>query len=150
MGDGVLELVGDLAVDVALEEVEEGEVEPGALAHPAARGALVVGQGVVVEEEPGGDVEGDEDVDGVVLVGGQDEEDAEDVADPGEGVQEVDAARRVVRDEKVEQGEGDRVAAEHVVAAGADALETGDRREGCSLLPRRWWYRCAGHSRSNR
>ena len=73
---------------------------------------------------PGCDVEGDEDVDGVVLVGGEDEEDAEDVADPREGVQEVDAARRVVGDEEVEQGQGDRVAAEHVVAAGADSLET--------------------------
>ena len=81
---------------------------------------------------PGCDVEGDEDIDGVVLVGGEDEEDAEDVADPGEGVEEVDAARSVVRDEEVEQGQGDRVAAEHVVTAGSDSLET---REGSVATP---------------
>ena len=125
MRDGILELVRDLSVDVALEKVEERKVEPGALSHPA-HGTLVVGQGVVVEEEPGGDVEGNKDVDGVVLVGGEDEEDAEHVADPREGVEEVDAARRVVRYEKVEEGEGDRVAAEHVVPASAHSLETRD------------------------
>ena len=41
---------------------------------------------------PGRDVECDEDVDGVVFVGGQDEEDAKHVADPREGVEEVEAA----------------------------------------------------------
>lgn len=39
----------------------------------------VVGQGVVVEEHAGRDVEGNEHVNGVVLVGGQDEEDAKHV-----------------------------------------------------------------------
>ena len=140
MRDGVLELVRDLPVDVALEKVEEREVEPGALSHPAD-GALVVGQSVVVQEEPGGDVEGDEDVDGVVLVGGEDEEDAENVADPREGVEEVDAARGVVRYEEVEQGQSDRVAAEHVVPASADSLETRVRSvatpisQRCNLPP---------------
>ena len=56
---------------------------------------------MVVQEEPGGYVEGDEDVDGVVLVSGEDEEDAENVADPRESVEEVDAPRRVVRYEEV-------------------------------------------------
>ncbi len=50
---------------------------------------------MVVQEESGGDVEGDEDVDGVVFVCRQDEEDAKQVEDPGERVDEVPAARRV-------------------------------------------------------
>lgn len=44
---------------------------------------------MVVEEQSGSDVEGDEDVDGVVLVRRQDEEDAKQVEDPGEGVDEI-------------------------------------------------------------
>jgi hypothetical protein len=39
-----------------------------------------------VEPIPGRDVEGDKDVDGVVLVGREDEEDAKHVADPRERV----------------------------------------------------------------
>lgn len=87
--EGPAVFVGDRPVDVALEEGEHGEPD----ARPSA--LLVrpgVGQGVVVQEEPGGDVEGDEHVDGVVLVSGQDEEDAEEVQDPGQGVDEVPAA----------------------------------------------------------
>lgn len=85
-------LVGHGPVDVALEEGEHGE--------PDARAAALlvgssVGQRVVVQEESGGDVEGDEDVDGVMLVRRQDEEDAEQVEDPRERVDEVPAARRV-------------------------------------------------------
>ncbi len=53
---------------------------------------------------------------------GQDKEDAEGVDDPGEGVQEVDPARGVLGDEEVQQGDGARVAAEHVVAAGANLI----------------------------
>ena len=79
---------------------------------------------MIVQEEPGGYVEGDEDVDGVVLVSGEDEEDAENVADPRESVEEVDAPRRVVRYEEVEQGQRDGVAAEHVVSACTDSLDT--------------------------
>ena len=56
-------------------------------------------------------------------MGSQDEEDAEDVADPGERVQEVDLARRVLGDEEVEEGQRDRVAGEHVVTAGTNTLE---------------------------
>lgn len=48
-----------------------------------------VGQGVVVQEQPSGDVEGDENVDGVVLVSGQDEEDPKQVQHPCERVQNV-------------------------------------------------------------
>ena len=73
---------------------------------------------MVVEEEPRGDVEGDEHVDAVVLVRRQDEEDAEAVEEPGEGVEEVDAPAGVLGDEEVEEGKGDGVAGEHVVAAG--------------------------------
>ena len=45
----------------------------------------------VLQYSPGRDVEGDENVDWVVLVGGQDEEDPEHVADPRQGVEEVKA-----------------------------------------------------------
>ena len=48
---GTLEDVGDLPVDVSLEEIEEGEVEPRPL--PDLPGTLVVGQRVVIEEQPG-------------------------------------------------------------------------------------------------
>ena len=56
---------------------------------------------MIVEEEPASDVEGDEDVDAVVLMGGEDEEDAEAVEQPGKRVQEVDPTTRVLRDEEV-------------------------------------------------
>lgn len=69
-------LVWHRSVDVALKEGEHGE--------PDARSATLlvhtgVGQRVVVEEEARGDVEGDEHVDGVMLVGRQDEEDSKQV-----------------------------------------------------------------------
>ena len=72
---------------------------------------------MVVEEESAGDVEGDEDVDAVVLMGGEDEEDAEAVEQPGKRVQEVDPTTCVLRDEEVQQGQGHCVSREHVVAA---------------------------------
>ena len=72
---------------------------------------------MVVEEESAGDVEGDEDVNAVVLMGGKDEEDAEAVEQPGKRVQEVDPTTRVLRDEEVQQGQGHCVAREHVVPA---------------------------------
>lgn len=50
---------------------------------------------MVVEEQARRDVEGDEHVDGVVLVRRQDEEDAEHVHHPREDVQQVKTARRV-------------------------------------------------------
>lgn len=39
----------------------------------------VVGKRVIIEEETGSDVEGDEDVDGIVLMGCQDKEDSKDI-----------------------------------------------------------------------
>lgn len=64
-GEGPAVLIGDGTVDVALEEGEQGE--------PDASSAAVlvrpcVGQRVVVQEQPSGDVEGNENVNGVVLV----------------------------------------------------------------------------------
>ena len=61
----------------------------------------VVDQCMIVEKEPAGDVEGNKDVDTVVLVRRQDEEHAEAVEQPGEGVEEVDSATRVLSDEEV-------------------------------------------------
>jgi len=49
----------------------------------------IVYKGVIVEEQPASNVEGYEHIDGIVLVGGQDEEHPEAVADPCERVQEV-------------------------------------------------------------
>lgn len=79
-------LVGHGSVHVALEEGEHGE--------PDARPPTVlvgtgVGQGVIVEEEASGDVEGDEHVDGVVLVSRQDEENPKQVEHPGDGVNQI-------------------------------------------------------------
>lgn len=85
-------LVRDGSIHIALEEGEHGEPDSSAAA--VLVGARV-GQGVVVEEEAGGDVEGDEDVDGVVLVSRQDEEDAKEIQDPGDGVDEIPVAWRV-------------------------------------------------------
>lgn len=85
-------LVGHGDVNVALEEGEHGE--PDASTSTLLVGPRV-GQRVVVEEESGSDVERDEHVNRVVFVGGQDEEDAEEVQDPGQRVDEVPAARGV-------------------------------------------------------
>lgn len=68
------------------------ECSPGGV---TAHERLVVGERVVVEEQARRDVEGDEHVNGVVLVRRQDEEDAEHVHHPREDVQQVQAARRV-------------------------------------------------------
>jgi len=57
----------------------------------------VVSERVVIQEESTGDVEGDEHVDGVVLVSGQQEEDGEQVRYPGERVQLDHAPRGVYR-----------------------------------------------------
>lgn len=48
-----------------------------------------VGQRVVIQEQPSGDVEGDENVDGVVLMSSQDEEDPKQVQHPCQRVQNV-------------------------------------------------------------
>ena len=61
----------------------------------------VVDQCMIVEEEPAGDVEGNKDVDAVVLMRRQDEENAEAVEQPSEGVEEVNSATRVLSDEEV-------------------------------------------------
>ena len=90
---------------------------------------------MVVEEESAGDVEGDEDVDAVVLMGGEDKEDAEAVEQPGKRVQEVDPTTRVLRDEEVQQGQGHCVSREHVVAASPGTkVEVSDKPEDKILL----------------
>ena len=66
------------------------------------RHCSVVDQRMIVEEESAGDVEGNKDVDAVVLVCGQDEEDAKAVEQPSEGVEKVDSATCVLGDEEVQ------------------------------------------------
>lgn len=53
---------------------------------------------------------------------GKDEEDTEDVADPCKSVEEENPAGRILRDEEVQQRQGDGVTGEHVVPAGTDTL----------------------------
>ncbi len=56
-------------------------------------------------------------------MGGENEEDAEDVEDPGEGVQRVEAGGSVFGDEEIEHCDHSRVAAEHVVSTGSDTAQ---------------------------
>ena len=84
----------------------------------------VVDQGVVVEEESAGDVEGHKHINAVVLMSCKDEEDTKAVAEPGEGVEEIYPPRSVLCDEEVEESEGDSVAREHVVSTRPDTLQT--------------------------
>lgn len=44
---------------------------------------------MVIQEQSGSDVEGDEDVNGIVFMCGQDEKDAKEVKDPGQGVNKI-------------------------------------------------------------
>ena len=66
------------------------------------RHCSVVDQRMIVEEESAGDVEGNKDVDAVVLMCRQDEEDAKAVEQPSEGVEKVDSATCVLGDEEVQ------------------------------------------------
>lgn len=50
---------------------------------------------MVVQEQSGSDVERYEHVNGVVLMCGQDEEDAKEIQNPGQGVNEVPASGSV-------------------------------------------------------
>lgn len=93
-GEGPAVLIRDGAVDVALEEGEHGEPDAGAAA--VLVGARV-SEGVVIQEETRGDVERDEDVDGVMLVSCQDEEDPEKIQHPRQSVDEVPAPGSVYR-----------------------------------------------------
>lgn len=73
-------LVGHWAINVALKEGEHGE--PDACSAAMLVGPSV-GQGMIVQEESGGDVEGDEYIDGIVFVSSKDEEDPKKIQDPG-------------------------------------------------------------------
>ena len=66
------------------------------------RHCSVVDQRMIVEEESAGNVEGNKDVDAVVLMCRQDEEDAKAVEQPSEGVEKVDSATCVLGDEEVQ------------------------------------------------
>lgn len=57
---------------------------------------------MVIQEESGGDVEGYEHINGVVFMCSQDEEDAEEIEDPGQGVNEVPASWSVYVEEAEE------------------------------------------------
>lgn len=75
-GEGPAVLIGDGAVHVALEEREHGK--PDTCAATVLVGARV-SESVVIQEQTCGDIKGDEDVDGVMLVSRQDEEDPKQI-----------------------------------------------------------------------
>lgn len=56
---------------------------------------------MVVEEEACGDVEGYEDIDGVVLMGRQDEENPKQVQHPGDGMDQIPVSRCVWKYKKL-------------------------------------------------
>jgi len=89
-----LVLVGNNSVDGRLEVGEQRKPDARADAVGLAQHA-VVGERVIIEEETRRDVEGDEHVDRVVLVCGQDEEDSKHVQDPAERVQQRNSTRSV-------------------------------------------------------
>lgn len=80
--------VGDDAVDGGLKEVKEGK--PDARTVPVSLVKCpIIRQRVVVEKETSAYVEGDKDVNRVVLVGSENEEDAKEVEHPGHRVHKV-------------------------------------------------------------
>ena len=86
-----LVLIRDDSVDGRLEVREQRKPDAGPDAVGLAEDA-VVGERVVVEEQPRGDVERNEHVDGVVLVSGEDEEYRKHVEDPADRVQQWNAS----------------------------------------------------------
>lgn len=78
--EGPAVFIGDRTVDVALKEGEHWKPNAGSSTLLVGPG---VGQGVVIQEKSGGDVERYEHVDGVVLMCSQDEEDAKEIQNPG-------------------------------------------------------------------
>lgn len=86
--------VGHDPVHFRLEIAEEREPNSRSSRVPLHEG-LVVGERVIVEEEAARYVEGDEHVDRVMLVAGQDEENAEHVQHPSERVQQVNISRSI-------------------------------------------------------
>lgn len=79
-------LVGDNSSTPRLKKGKQRKPDPCAFRVVLHEGTIV-GQCVVVEEEAGGEVEGDKDINGVVFMGCQDEEDAKQVQRPAEGVE---------------------------------------------------------------
>ena len=96
---GPLVLVGDDAVDGRFKEGEHGE--PDACSHVVRLlQHTVVGKRVIIEEESRRDVEANEHVDGVMLMGSKDEENAEHVHYPRCNVYVVQAMRNVCKTEQ--------------------------------------------------
>lgn len=118
--EGPVILVGDGSVDVALKEREHGEPNPCSAALLEGSG---VGKRVVVEEEAGGDVEGDKHVDGVVFVSRQDEENPKQVQHPGNGVDQIPGTWSVFSHKEVEQCDDNSVSTEHVVSTGLNTSQ---------------------------
>ena len=82
---------------------------------------------MVVEEQSACNIEGNEHVDTVVFMCREDKEDSKTVTQPGKRMEEDNSARRVLRDEEVEERERHGVTGEHVVSACSNALKTHPR-----------------------
>ena len=65
----------------------------------------VVDEGVVVQEEPAGDIESHKHVNTVVLMSSKDEENTEATEDPSEGVEEVYFPGGVLGNKEVDKSE---------------------------------------------
>lgn len=94
LGEGPAVLVGYWSIDVALKKREHWK--------PNTRSATLlvgtsVGQCMVIQEESCGDVERDENVNGVMLVRSQDEENAKEIENPGQCVNKIPAPRSVCK-----------------------------------------------------
>ena len=87
----------------------------------------VIDQSVIVEEEPAGDIEGNEDINTVVLMGSENEEDTKTVAEPSKGMKKEDSPGSILSNEEVEKSETDCVAREHVISTRPHSLKTHSR-----------------------
>lgn len=80
---GSLELVGHNTINRSFKEAEQREPYPRPYRVPLHE-SLIISQCVVVKKQPGRNVEGNEDIDGIMLVARQDEKDAKHVEKPRE------------------------------------------------------------------
>lgn len=109
------------SVHTTFEETEEWEPDLSTFTIALLQSSII-SQSMVIKEKSGGDIKGDEHVDRVMFVSGQNKEDSEKVQHPRQGVNEVEVGRGVLSDEKIEQREYNGMSTEHVVTTSSNAL----------------------------
>jgi len=92
-------LIWHNSFDFTLEEIEERKPDACALSVTLIERSMI-GESVVVKEEPCGDIEGNEDINGVVFVSCKDKEDSKEIQDPRDSVNEVQVWRCICDGEK--------------------------------------------------